>query len=114
MTTPEQIVVTQADIEAARSIAWVPGVIDDEEAIAETFARHRIAATRASEERIAGLVEAFKRIIEIDTKKVPFRHGYCFYTGETYTDPAHTEIGPCAEIAAAALAAAKGTTEGEK
>lgn len=41
MTAPEQIVVTQADIDAARSIAWVPGVIGDEEAIAEAFARHQ-------------------------------------------------------------------------
>lgn len=33
--------ITQADIDAAESILWVDTIIDDKEAIAKAFARHR-------------------------------------------------------------------------
>lgn len=42
--------VTQADIDAARSIEWVNTAIDNHEAIAETFARHRIAHARPADD----------------------------------------------------------------
>lgn len=35
--------IKQADIDAMESILWVDTIIDDQEAIAKAFARHRIA-----------------------------------------------------------------------
>ena len=40
-TPPTQSDALQADIEAMESILWVDTIIDDQEAIAKAFARHR-------------------------------------------------------------------------
>lgn len=39
--------INQADIDAAESILWVDTIIDDKEAIAKAFARHRLAERAA-------------------------------------------------------------------
>ena len=44
----DDVEVTQADRDAAKSILWVKTIIDDIESIEQAFARHRIAATPPS------------------------------------------------------------------
>lgn len=58
--------VTQADIDAARSIEWVNTAIDNHEAIAEAFARHRMAATDTQAADIATHAELDKIIRAIE------------------------------------------------
>jgi len=69
VSAPEQIVVTQADREAFQAMIGLYGpAVDvlvasghfDEGSQMQALASHRIAATRASEERIAGLVKALE------------------------------------------------------
>lgn len=53
------VAVTDADRAAAKSILWVATIIDDEDAIAQAFARHR--ATHAAEvERLREALEAIR------------------------------------------------------
>lgn len=49
---------TQADIDAAESIFWVETIIDDKEAIAKAFARHRQYGYEAGVEAAAKALEA--------------------------------------------------------
>lgn len=44
--------VTESDKFAARSVLWVKTIIDDVEAIEQTFATHREAAAKAERDRI--------------------------------------------------------------
>jgi hypothetical protein len=55
--------VVQADRDAARSILWVRTLIDDEEAIAQTFARHRLAAISLILEEAIGVAEERERLL---------------------------------------------------
>lgn len=54
-------------------------------------------------DRIAALEDALRRIEAEDSEEVPVKHGWCFYSDEPYTTPAHTKHGPFAQIARAVL-----------
>ena len=49
--------VTQEDRDAIKSILWVSTVIDDQDAILQAFAAHRIAAEKALLDRLRDLPE---------------------------------------------------------
>ena len=62
--------VTQADIDAARSIEWVNTAIDNHEAIAETFAHHRIAHVRPADDVVEVLREARVVLTAVSPERV--------------------------------------------
>ena len=61
---PTQSDALQADIDAMESILWVDTIIDDQEAIAKAFARHRQRGYDAGIEAAAKALEADARICD--------------------------------------------------
>lgn len=61
---PTQGDALQADIDAMESILWVDTIIDDQEAIAKAFARHRQRGYDAGIEAAAKALEADARICD--------------------------------------------------
>lgn len=61
---PTQGDALQADIDAMKSILWVDTIIDDQEAIAKAFARHRQRGYEAGVEAAAKALEADARLCD--------------------------------------------------
>lgn len=60
---------TQADTDAMESILWVDTIIDDQEAIAKAFARHRQDGYDAGIEAAANALEADARLCDCAARK---------------------------------------------
>lgn len=65
--------ITQEDIDAAKSILWVSTIIDDQNAIAETFAAHRTAAEQRGMERAAVIADERAKASQLTIAHTPDR-----------------------------------------